>query len=371
MKVLKNKDIIDFIKGLYGNGEVQLHEPYIIHSQKEYICDCIDKNQIALGEYIEKFEEKIKEITGARYAIAMSSGTAALFMAIEVMFHHVQIFTTPFSFVATSNVAYYKNIKICYIDIDDNLNMSKDALINLLDRNEYKEIKQFKRNYTCLPVHVYGNSCDIEDIKNICDDYKVKLIEDAAQALGTYYNNKHVGTFGDIGIFSFNGNKIITTGGGGCLITDNRLYAERARHRINQSKLPHKWEYVHDEVGYNFRMPNINAALGYGQLRCLNFYLENKKMTTKLYKEFFEDSNIRFLDVSGNRKNNNWLNTIIFEDRKQRDSFLQEAHDNNIKVRPSWELLSNLNMYRDCWNDGLEKAKYYSERVVNLPSGVI
>jgi perosamine synthetase len=227
-----------------------------------------------------------------------------------------------------------------------------------------------KRIAACVPMHTFGHPVRIDTIIEICEKYRIPVVEDSAEALGSLYKGRHLGTFGLLGIFSFNGNKPVTTGGGGMIITNDEALALRARHLTTTAKQAHPWEFVHDEVGYNYRLPNINSAVGCAQMEGFSNTLENKRTTAQLYREFFQRMGIPFMIEPPHSHSNYWLNAVLMDDRKQRDEFLNYAAQKRVQIRPVWRLMTNLPMYRNCQSTGLETALWLEERLVNLPSSV-
>ena len=282
------KDVIQHIRSVYNepNEFIPLHEPRFVGNEKKYLNDCIDSTFVSsVGEYVKRFEEMLCEITGAKYAIATVNGTNALQIALILsgVQEKDEVITQSLSFIATSNAIAYVGATPHYIDVDkDTMGMSPDSLEKHL--SNIAEIKNDacynketgNRISACVPMHTFGLPLRIDKIKEICDKYGIALVEDAAESLGSDYKGKHTGTFGDIGILSFNGNKIVTAGGGGAIITDNEELATRAKHLTTTAKIPHQWEYAHDEIGYNFRMPNLNAALVCAQLENLPSFIQSK-----------------------------------------------------------------------------------------------
>ena len=374
--------IIEFIKALYPNqSPIPLHEPRFIGNEKKYLNQCIESTYVSyLGEFVGRFENMIQEFTGAKHAIATANGTLALHAALMLagVKPGDEVLTQALTFVATANAISHCNAKPIFIDSDrETIGMSPDKLEEFL-KNEaitkddgccYNKITDRKIS-ACIPMHVFGHSVRIDEILNICNKYHITVIEDAAESLGSFYRNQHTGTFGRIGILSFNGNKIITTGGGGMIIADDENIAMQAKHITTTAKVPHKWEFVHDEVGYNYRMPNINAAVGCAQMESLPKYLDNKRETATLYKEFFNELKITFLAEPEGCRSNYWLNAIILKDRVQRDEFLEYGHNNRVMTRPIWTLMNKLPMYQHCQHTNLENAQWLEDRVVNIPSSV-
>jgi perosamine synthetase len=373
---------IDFIRSIYGSERViPLHEPRFIGNEKKYLNDCIDSTFVSsTGKFVDEFEEKIAKYTGAKYAVATSNGTSALHIALLLanVAKNDEVITQPLTFVATCNAISYCGANPIFIDVDkDNMGLSPLSLQAYLKKNAFIKNQQCINNNTgrvikaCVPMHTFGQPCRIDEIKDICDRYYINLIEDAAESLGSYYKNKHTGTFGQMGVMSFNGNKIITAGGGGCIITDDETLAKKAKHLTTTAKVPHKWKYTHDMIGYNYRMPNLNAALLVAQLENLESFLLNKRELAMMYKDFFSDKACHFVEESLHSKSNYWLNTIILKDKEQRDLFLEEANSKGVMIRPVWTLMNKLTMFKHSQCDGLTNVEWLEERVVNIPSSVV
>lgn len=372
-------DVIDFVRGIYGKeGLIPLHEPLFIGNEKKYLNECINSTFVSsVGGFVDQFEEKIAEYTGANYAIATTNGTSALHIAL--LLSHVnrddEVITQPLTFIATCNAISYCGANPIFVDVDkETMGLSPDSLNYFLSEHAVIKKNQCFNKTTgkiikaCVPMHTFGHSCRISEIKEICDKYKIRLIEDAAESLGSFYNGKHTGTFGHLGVLSFNGNKIITAGGGGSIITDDELLAKKAKHLTTTAKVPHQWEYSHDMIGYNYRMPNINAALLVAQLENLENFLLNKREIAIKYKEFFKDKSYRFVEEPVNSRSNYWLNSIIFKDKVERDFFLYETNSKGITTRPIWTLMNKLNMFQLPEYDSLVNAEWLEDRVVNIPS---
>ncbi|MBA4391150.1 MAG: aminotransferase DegT [Syntrophus sp. (in: bacteria)] len=376
------ENIIKFIRQLYGsNGTIPLHEPRFIGNEKKYLNQCIDSTYVSyVGEFVTRFEDIIKEYTGAKYAIATANGTLALHAALLLagVKNNDEVLTQALTFVATANAITYCGAKPIFIDSDrETLGMSPVKLEEFLKNETIIKDDGFCYNKqtgnkisACVPVHIFGHPVKIEHIKSICGKYNITLVEDAAESLGSFYKEKHTGIFGKIGILSFNGNKLITTGGGGMIITDDENIARQAKHITTTAKVSHKWEFFHDEVGYNYRMPNVNAAIGCAQMESLPKYLDNKRETAALYKVFFNELGISFLVEPEGCGSNYWLNAIILKDRVQRDEFLEYCNNNRVMSRPIWTLMNKLPMYQHCQHINLENAQWLEDRVVNIPSSV-
>ena len=371
-----------FIKSKFPNQKfISLHEPKFIGNEKKYVLDAIDSTFVSsVGAYVNRFEEMMCEITGAKYAIATVNGTNALHLALLLadVNNNDEVLSQSLTFIATANAISYIGAKPVFIDVDkDTMGLSPSALLKFLE--EFGEIKSNgftynkksgKRIKACIPMHTFGFPCRIDEIDTICKKWNIVLIEDAAESLGSYYKGKHTGVFGEIGTFSFNGNKTVTCGGGGALITNDENIAKKAKHLSTQAKIPHPWEFKHDLIGYNYRMPNLNAALACAQLEQLSAYLINKRELADLYKSFFADLKIEFVDEIKNAKANFWLNAILFNDRNERNEFLKFANENGVMSRPAWELMHTLDMFKTCQIANLNNSEWIVDRLVNIPSSV-
>jgi perosamine synthetase len=376
------EDTIKFIRSIYASEKsIPLHQPKFIGNEKKYLNECIDSTFVSsIGKFVDKFEDKIAKYTGANFAIATCNGTSALHLAFLLanVTKNDEIITQSISFVATCNaISYCGGIPI-FIDVDkDTMGLSPTALQEFLEKNTTVVGQQCFNNNTgriikaCAPMHTFGHPCRIDEIKNICDKYKILLIEDSAESLGSFYKGKHTGTFGQVGVLSFNGNKVITAGGGGCLITNDKVLAKRAKHMSTTAKVPHAWEYTHDMVGYNYRMPNLNAALLVAQLENLESFLINKRQLAAKYKDFFANNKLCFFEEPFHSKSNYWLNTLIMSDKTERDSFLEYTNNNKVMTRPSWTPMHRLPMNLEYQSDGLINTNWLSERIVNIPSSVL
>jgi len=379
--VNQNLAVINFIKSIYNKNKfIPLHEPRFLGNEKKYLNECIDSTFVSsVGKFVDEFENRIANYTGSKYAIATCNGTSALHTSLLLanVNKNDEVITQPLTFVATCNAISYCGAKVIFIDVDkDTMGLSPTALKFFLENNTKVKNKQCINNKTgkvikaCVPMHSYGHPCRIDEIKKICDDYYIFLIEDAAESIGSTYKGKHTGTFGQLGAISFNGNKIITGGGGGCIITNDKVLAEKAKYLTTTAKVPHKWDFNHDMVGYNYRMPNLNAALLVAQLENLNNFINNKRELANYYETFFSSTDYFFFKEPSNSKSNYWLNVIFLKNRKQRDEFLDFTNKNGVMTRPTWRLMNELEMFKDCEGVDLKNAKYLEERVVNIPSSV-
>ena len=379
MEKCSDGEILDLIRSVFKKDKIPLHEPKFIGNEKTYLNECIDTGFVSsVGKFVDKFETQFAKIVGSKYAVATVNGTAALHIALKIsgVKSGDLVLTQPLTFIATCNAVSYLGAEPVFIDVDrDDLGLSPAALGRFLKENcEVKngiclEKLSGKVVRACVPMHTFGLPCKIEQIKEICDAWSIALIEDAAESLGSYYKGKHAGVFGKLGAFSFNGNKIVTSGGGGAIVTNDENLAKYAKHITTAAKIPHPYEYRHDEVGYNYRMPNINAALLVAQLENLELFLDSKRGLAAIYREFFAKfSNVKFIDEPQNARANFWLNAVLFEDAQKRDRFLKLSNESGVFTRPIWRLMSELDMFKNCRRDSLENAKFLSERVVNLPS---
>jgi len=376
-------EIIHYIKELQAaeEGVISLHTPFFGGNEKKYLLDCIESTYVSsVGSYVNTFEQKIAEFTGAKHAIATVNGTAALHTAL--LLSGVQsgdeVITQAVSFVATSNAIAYCGAEPVFLDNDKaSLGLNPLALEDFLNENTEQGKDGFcynrrtgKRISVCVPMHVFGHPSAIEAIVSVCDDFNIQVVEDAAESLGSYYGERHTGTFGRLGILSFNGNKIITTGGGGMVLTDDDQIARRAKHLTTTAKVPHAWEYSHDMLGFNYRLPNINAALGCAQIEKIAELLAQKRELADQYRSYFESLEVGFVSEPSGCHSNYWLNAILFTNLEQRNLFLEYSNENGVMCRPIWNLLPDLPMYKKCQTDSLDSARWLWERVVNIPSSV-
>lgn len=378
----KFQGLVDFVKDQYPGKEfISLHEPVFIGNERKYVMDAIDSTFVSsVGRYVNLFEEMMVEITGAKYAVAIVNGTNALHMALLLagVERNDEVISQALTFVATANAVSYIGAGLVFIDVDkDTLGLSPEALRTFLDNNAESRSDGFSYNKetgkkiaACIPMHTFGLPCKIDEIQEICAEWNIALIEDAAESLGSYYKNKHTGTFGKLGVFSFNGNKTVTCGGGGALITDDKAIAERAKHLTTQAKVPHKWAFIHDEIGYNYRMPNLNAALACAQLEQLAHFIKDKRSLAAGYEMLCERLKMVHVKEVIGAESNYWLNTLVMDSLEERDAFLEYTNSRGVMTRPIWELMSKLSMFEGCQKDSLINSIWLSDRVVNIPSGV-
>ena len=373
--------VIQFIKNLYGNKDfIPLHEPRFTGNERQYVLDTIDSTFVSsVGAYVDRFEQMVRDYTGAAYAVATVNGTAALHMAMLVagVRKNDLVLTQPFSFIATCNAISYLGAAPAVIDVDSKtLGLSAKKLQEFLE-TETEQIngecfhkKTGRRVAACVPMHTFGHSVEIDTIADVCQKYKVTLIEDAAESIGSTYKGKQTGTFGFLGTYSFNGNKTITCGGGGVIVTSDPELGKLAKHLTTQAKVPHRWDFVHDHIGYNYRLPNLNAALACAQMEQLDAFIANKRETALKYKAFFAEKEIEFVDEQQESKSNFWLNAILLPNQEERDSFLTATNDNGVMTRPAWRLMHKLPMFENCIKTDLSVSEDIEARLVNIPSSV-
>lgn len=373
--------VLNFIRSLYPNETpVPLHAPRFVGNEKKYLSECIDTTYVSyVGKFVTDFEEHIKRLTGTKHAVAMVNGTSALQMALVSagVSPGDEVITQDLTFAATAAAIKHAGAEPAFVDVDsDTMGMSPESLKQYLADNatmrdgKTVDTTTGRRIGAVVPMHTFGHPVRIHEISLICDEYGLELIEDSAESIGSYYRGKHTGTFGKAGILSFNGNKPVTTGGGGMLITDDDVIAERARYLSTTAKRKHPWEFFHDEVGYNLRMPNVNAAIGCAQMETYAITLANKRETASLYKDFFVARDIRFFAEPKECVSNYWLNSIILADRSERDEFLSFANGNGVQTRPIWTLMHRLPPYAACPRGDVTNSLWFEDRVVNIPSSV-
>jgi len=376
------EDLIEFIRNLYNTNQViPLHEPVFNQFDKQLVNEAIDSTFVSsIGKFVDRFENEIVNFTGTKHALATVNGTSALQVALRLagVKHGDEVLTQSLTFVATANSIIHNSASPVFLDVDlDTMGMSPTALISFLDTYGIKkETGTFnkstgKRIAAVLPMHTLGHPCRIDKIIEIADSWNLPVVEDAAEALGSCYKKKHCGTFGLLGVFSFNGNKIITSGGGGAIVTDDNHLAQKAKHLTTTAKVDHPWEFIHDEVGYNYRLPNLNAALACAQLTHLQQYLSRKRLLAEKYKYFFSSSTLgSFINEPQNSQSNFWLNGIITDSKDIRDRILKETNEQGIKTRPLWRLITELEIYKSFHKDDLNNSKQLQDRIINLPSSV-
>jgi aminotransferase in exopolysaccharide biosynthesis len=387
------KHLTDFIRTTFAEPTefIPLHDPRFVGNEKKYLNECIDSNFVSsVGEFVGRFEKMCAEYTGAKYAIAAMNGTAALHIALQLVGvkREDEVITQALTFIATANAISYTGAHPVFLDVDrETMGLSPTAVDAWLEKNvEMREVvpshlapsllQPFnkttgRRIAACVPMHTFGHPVKLDELLEVLNRYNIPMVEDAAESIGSYYKGKHTGTFGKMSILSFNGNKVITTGGGGMILTDDEQLAKLAKHLTTQAKVPHAWEYVHDHIGYNYRLTNLNAAMGCAQMETLDYLLGLKRNLSDQYKEFFKDTEIEFFGEPADCKSNYWLNVIIASDKAQQTEILEYTNKNGVMARPIWELMNRLPMFTDCQTDSLENSIWFADRVVNIPSSAI
>lgn len=362
------------------NAQTPLHAPIFNGNERKYVLDAIDSTFVSsVGEYVNRFEGMLCEITGAARAIACCNGTCALEMALRLagVTNGAAVITQPLSFVATANAIAHIGATPVFVDIERvTLGLSPDALEKFLAASCVRRdgacfLKDGgQRVAACVPMHTFGLPADMDRINAICADWNIPVVEDAAEAIGSYYKDRHCGTLAKLGILSFNGNKTITTGGGGAILTNDSELGQVAKHLTTTAKIPHPYLYRHDQIGWNYRLPNLNAALGCAQLEQLASFVETKRKRAERYADLFSNSDWEFISEPSASRSNYWLCAVLTRNRSERDRFLEEANDAGLATRPVWEPLQLLPMYEKCQKGDISIAMDISERLVNLPSGV-
>jgi len=376
------KAIIDFIRATFDEKDayIPLHQPLFDNIDRKYVLEAIDSTFVSsIGKFVDRFEDMIKGYTGAKCAVAIVNGTSALHLSLLLagVKRNDLVITQPLSFIATCNAISYIGAEPIFIDIDrKTLGLSADKLLDFL-KEKTKIVdgqcfhkKSGKRISACVPMHSFGHPAAIDEIVKYCNQFHIVVIEDAAESLGSFYKGKHTGRFGLIGTFSFNGNKTITCGGGGIIITDDVGIGKMAKHLSTQSKIPHKWNFSHDFIGFNYRLPNLNAALACSQMEKLENYIENKRELALKYRSFFETVNIPFFEEPANARSNFWLNVIFMENRQQRNEFLEFSYKSGVMTRPAWTLMNKLDMFKNCFCENISNALLVEDCLVNIPSSV-
>lgn len=364
-----------------SNDFIPLHAPVFAGHEQDYVLETLKSTFVSsVGAFVDKFESDVARYTGSQAAVCTVNGTAALHMALKLA--GVQpgelVITQPLTFVATCNAIAYCGAHPVFVDVErQTLGMSAVALEAWLEENAMVDSDRLCRSKqgnklirACVPMHTFGIPADLDGLLDVCSRWGIALVEDAAESLGSMYKGRHTGTFGLVGTLSFNGNKIITTGGGGMILTHSDLGA-RAKHLTTTAKIPHPYEYVHDEIGYNYRLPNINAALGCAQLEQLEAFIVKKRELASRYADYFSTTAVEFIKEPSYCRANYWLNAVICPSREDRDILLSETNSKGVMTRPIWTLMSNLQLYKNCLKGPLDNAEWLESRVVNLPSSVL
>ena len=373
---------IQFIRERFNSNEmIPLHAPLFAGNERTYIADTLDSTFVSsVGAYVDKSEVMMTTITQTSKAVAVVNGTAGLQIAMQLagVGKGEEVITQALTFVATANAIVHSGAAPIFLDVDkETMGLSPEAVSNFLQEfGEKRDAKVFnkktgKRIAACVPMHTFGFPVNLDELIAICEEWNIPIVEDAAESLGSYYKGKHTGAFGMLGVFSFNGNKIVTCGGGGMIVTQKEDLGKLGKHLTTTAKVPHPYEFVHDYVGYNFRMPNLNAALLCGQLEQLPEFLNKKRELAAAYGLFFKGEGVKFREELPHTRVNYWLMCLELEDKTERDAFLIETNKNGVMTRPIWQLMHRLPMYKDCFRDAQINAEYLESRIVNIPSSVI
>jgi len=373
--------IINALRNALGEGNFPLHEPRFTGNEQHYVQECIASTYVSsVGAYVDRFESELVAYTGARRAVAVVNGTAALQVALQLggVKENDEVIIPALTFVATANAVQHLGAVPHFADSEEyTLGLDPRALRDWLKSvaepagDEYRNRQTGRRIKALVPMHTFGHPCDLEGLLAVAHDYRLNLVEDAAESLGSLYHGQHTGTFGLLGTVSFNGNKIITTGGGGAILTNDDRLADHAKHLTTTAKLPHRWDYEHDEVGYNFRMPNLNAALGCAQLEQLPEFLASKRRLMGRYQAAMKDiAEVRLMTEPSNSDSNYWLQTLVLVDAiaDQRDGILQATNDAGLMTRPAWRLMHQLAPHQECPRAPLPVVESLAQRLINLPS---
>lgn len=376
---MQTKTLTEFIKHLYNTNEyIPLHAPKFNGNESKYVLSTIESTFVSsVGEFVDSFEKRIEKYVGTPKAVATVNGTSALHVALYLA--DVQrsdlVITQALTFVATCNALYHMGAEPIFLDISpETLGLCpKQLLIYLKENAEIREtgcfhLKTKQRIKAVVPMHTFGHPVELDEIKIICEQWRLTLVEDAAESLGSFYKGHHTGTIGEFGAISFNGNKIITTGGGGVVLCDNVEMGKKAKHITTTAKLSHPYEFYHDEPGFNYRMPNLNAALGCAQLEQLENFLQLKREVANSYKKFFENTSLKFVSEPKDCRSNYWLNSVICPDSQLRDEILINTNKSGVMTRPVWKLMHRLPMFKDSLRGDLSYSEYIEAHLINLPS---
>lgn len=374
-------EVVGFIKNQFDKKEfIPLHEPKFSGNEKKYVVDTIDSTFVSsVGAYVDKFELMMSSISRTNKSIAVVNGTSALQVALRLagVGNGDEVITQALTFIATINAIIYNGAAPIFIDVDiDTMGLSPHAVEYFLE--EFGELREGicynkktnKKIAACMPMHTFGFPVHLNELLKVCNKWNIPVVEDAAEAIGSEYHSKPIGGFGKLGVYSFNGNKIVTSGGGGAIVTNDIELGLKAKHLTTTAKIPHPYEYVHDEIGYNFRMPNLNAALACAQLEQLDFFIKNKRLLAKQYSSFFKNKGIKFRTELPQTRANYWLMCVELENKNERESFLKETNENGVMTRPIWQLIFKSSLYSGFQKDEQNNAMYLEDRIVNIPSSV-
>ena len=376
------KQLVPFIKDLYQTNDfIPLHAPIFAGNEKNYVYETIDSTFVSsVGKFVDSFEKKIESFTGTPKAVATVNGTAALHASLYMagVRHGDIVITQALTFVATCNAVHHMGAEPAFVDVSPvSLGLCPKALSVFLDQNAvatdqgpiHKETKQ--RFQAVVPMHTFGHPVELDELIEVCREWKIALVEDAAESLGSFYRGQHTGTFGDFGAISFNGNKIITTGGGGMVLCKTLDSGKHTKHITTTAKVPHPYEFFHDEAGFNYRLPNLNAALGCAQMENLQSFIDNKRQLANTYFEFFTGTDFEFVTEPEYAKSNYWLNAVICPSHKEREKLLKQTNAEGVMTRPIWQLMHRLPMFKNAMAGNLSNSEIIETRLVNIPSSPV
>ncbi len=375
--------LVKFIQDIYQTKEfIPLHAPKFSGNEKKYVNDTLDTTFVSsVGEYVDQFEQQVELFTGTTKAIATVNGTAALHTALYMagVKSGDLVITQALTFVATCNALYHMGAEPVFVDVSKislglcpkalDLYLEDNATINIDGLCEDNNTGKIYR--AVVPMHTFGHPVELDELVTVCNKWNITLVEDAAESLGSFYKGQHTGTFGDFSAISFNGNKIITTGGGGMVLCKNIDDGIRTKHITTTAKVPHPYEFFHDEAGFNYRLPNLNAALGCAQMEVLLTYLKQKRILAQMYNDFFKDSDFEFVLEPEYAQSNYWLNAVICPSAEMREKFIKETNAQGVMTRPIWQLMHRLPMFENAKKGDLTNSLWAETALVNIPSSPV
>ena len=379
---MKPASLVEFVRDIYQTDDfIPLHAPTFNGSEQKYVQETIESTFVSsVGKFVDQFEQNIEAYTGTQKAVATVNGTAALHAALYMA--GVQrgdfVITQALTFVATCNALHHMGAEPILVDVSPmSLGLCPKAMDEFL--TEHCQVvesgcihKKTQRPVRAVvPMHTFGHPVELDELLAVCQKWNIALVEDAAESLGSFYKGKHTGTFGDFGAVSFNGNKIITTGGGGMVLCRTQELGARTKHITTTAKVPHPYEFYHDEAGFNYRMPNLNAALGCAQMEVLDQYLAQKRVLANRYHSFFENSDFQFVIEPEYAQSNYWLNALICPSAEARDELLKQTNDSGVMTRPIWQLMHRLPMFKDVPRGDLTQSEHIEAHLINLPSSPV
>lgn len=370
---------IELVRDWYGTKDfIPLHEPRFQGNETAYVSDAIESTFVSsVSEYVRRFEAQLASYTKAKHVIAVSNGTAALHLALHSIGvgQNDEVITQPLTFVATCNAIKYCGAEPVFVDVSsETMGLCPQSLAAFLGKNVVKSRDgatnrvSGRKIKACLPMHTMGHPAHMPEILSVCTEWGIPVVEDAAEALGSYRDGQHCGTYGALGTLSFNGNKIITTGGGGAILCNDDTLAEKIRHLATTAKIQHEWAFEHDSLGFNYRMPGLNAAMGVAQIEQLPKFLASKSKLAEVYRQWALKEGVEYVSSPENCQPNNWLNVLLLENEQERDRFLEYTNAQGVMTRPAWTLMNDLQPYKSCQMFADANARDLQNRLVNVPS---